>query len=422
MQTVENGIGDVRRIAVAQRAAAALADQYVGLPEGISKAMLLDRFERAAPKLDIGDGLVRLIRALVRVTYDRDWEGVGRPIAWPSNDMLGQELDRSRTVVQGLIRAAVKAGLVHMRDSGNGKRYGYRGDRGEIIDAFGFDLSPLAVRYDEFADIAAARGLEQARRRTLRRRVSELRREIRTLCADAIERDYEGFPWPAAIDQASGRLPRSPTLAELEVIERETAELLAAVDKAWLEARREGHEADESRPTGSDFRAQKEPTTEPKSERDTYPAKRDEVVAARSEAPSAGGWAAEPPMSEESLPLGLVLEAVPELHAYLDDPGSADWEEVTAAAYEAALRLGINISAWREARETMGARRAAAAVATILARFMAGEISRSAGGYLRAMCERERAGGLHLMPSLFGLKERHHPRKPKTRSNADSDD
>ena len=421
MQTVENGIGDVRRIAAAQRAAAALANQYVGLPEGVSKAMLLDRFERAAPKLDIGDGLVRLIRALVRVTFDRDWEGRTRPVAWPSNDMLGQELDRSRTVIQGLTRAAVKAGLVHMRDSGNGKRYGYRGDQGEILEAFGFDLSPLAVRYDEFADIAAARGVEQVRRRTLRRRVGELRREVRTLCADAIEREFEGFPWPAAIDQASGRLPRSPTLAELEAIERETSELLAAVDKAWLDARSKGHESDDSTPTGSDFRAQKEPTTKPKSERNTYPANQKEVVAARPASPPSGGWAADPPMSEENLPLGLVLEAVPELHAYLDDPGSADWEEVTAAAYEAALRLGINISAWREAREAMGARRTAVAVATILARFMAGEISKSAGGYLRAMCERERAGGLHLLPSLFGLKERHHPRKPSGRAGRSDD-
>jgi len=411
MQTVENGIGDVRRIAGAQWAAAALADQYMGLPEGVSKAMLLDRFERAAPRLEVGDGLVRLIRALVRVTFDRDWDGATRPLAWPSNDMLGQELDRSRTVIQGLIRAAVKAGLVHMKDSGNGKRYGYRGDRGEIVEAFGFDLSPLAVRYEEFADIAAARGIAQARRRALRRKLGELRREIRTLSADALERGYEGFPWPAAIDQASGRLPRSPSLGELETAEAAMAELLAAVDKAWLEARDKGQEPIDSVPTGSQFGAHKEPTTEPKSERDSYPAFQKDVVAARSDAPSAGSWAAEPPMSEETVPLSLVLEAIPELHAYLDNPGSAEWEQVTAAAYEVALRLGINLSAWREARETMGANRAAVAVATVLARFMAGEISKSAGGYLRAMCERERAGGLHLLPSLYGLKERHHPRK-----------
>ena len=411
MQTVENGTGDVRRIVGAQRAAAALADHYMGLPEGVSKAMLLDRFERAAPRLDIGEGVVRLIRTLVRVTFEKDWEGGYRPLAWPSNDALGQELDRSRTAIQGLIRAAVKAGLVHMKDSGNGKRYGYRGDRGEIIEAFGFDLSPLAVRYDEFADIAAARGIEQARRRALRRKVGELRREIRTLSADALERGWGGFPWPAAVDQASGRLPRSPTLGELEALEGEMTELLAAVDKAWLGAREQGHKEEDIGPRGSNFGAQKEPTTQPPSEKDTYPAWQKEVVAARSEAPSAGGWAAEPSMTEETLPLSLVLEAIPELHAYLDDPGSAAWEQVVAAAYEVALRLGINLSAWREARETMGANRAAVAVATVLARFMAGEISKSAGGYLRAMCERERAGGLHLLPSLYGLKERHHPRR-----------
>jgi replication initiation protein RepC len=61
-----------------------LADTYQGLPEGVSKAMLLDRFERAAPRLGFGDGVVRLIRALVRVTFEQDWTGArarspGRP-------------------------------------------------------------------------------------------------------------------------------------------------------------------------------------------------------------------------------------------------------------------------------------------------------------------------------------------------------
>jgi replication initiation protein RepC len=413
MQTVENGTGDVRRIVGPQRAAAAIADHYVGLPEGVSKAMLLDRFERAAPRLGIGEGVVRLVRALVRVTFEQDWEGAYPPLAWPSNDMLGQELDRSRTAVQGLIRAAVKAGLVHMKDSGNGKRYGHRGDHGEIVEAFGFDLAPLAVRYDEFADIAAARGIEQARRRALRRKVGELRREIRTLSADALDRGWEGFPWPAAIEQASGRLARSPTLDDVEALAAQMTELLGGVDRAWLKARDEEDGSVDSEPWGPKNRAQKEPTTEPSNPRDTYPAKREDVAAARPGAAVEAGWAEAPPLSEEVLPLSLVLEAIPELHVYLEDAGAADWEQVITAAYQVALRLGINLSAWREARETMGAHRAAVAVATVLARFKAGEISKSAGGYLRAMCERERGGGLHLLPSLYGLRERHHPRKAK---------
>ena len=405
MQTVQDGTGDVRRMADAQWATARIAEAYEGLPEGVSKAMLLDRFERAAPRLGIGDGLVRLIRALVRVTHERDWIGRTRPIAWPSNDMLGEELQRSRTVVQGLIRAAVKAGLVHMRDSGNGKRYGYRGDAGEIVEAFGFDLSPLAVRWDEFADLAAARGLEQAQRRHLRRKVGEIRREIRTVCADALERDFEGYDWEAAIERASGRLPRTPSLAELMALEIEFGSLLAAVDKAWTVARK----ADESEPTGSESRAHKEPTTDPKAETATYPAWRGAVVADRPRSDDLHGDTA-PPINEEVIPLSLVLEAVPEIHHHLDDPGAANWEEFVEAAYKAALLLGINLTAWREARETLGRNRAAIAVATVLARWRSGEV-KSAGGYLRAMCERERTGDLHLLPSLFGLKERHNPRR-----------
>lgn len=415
MQSVENGTGDVRRLADAQWAAARLVESYVGLPEGVSKAMLLDRFERAAPRLGLHESLVRFVRALVRVTQEQDWTGGRfRPIAWPSNDALGEELQRSRTEIQRLTRAAVCAGLVHMKDSGNGKRYGFRGDRGEIVDAYGFDLSPLAVRWDEFADLAATRGIEQARRRHLRQKVSEGRREIRTVCADALERDYRGYDWQLAIDKASGRLPRSPTLPDLESLQALYLGLLAEVDAAWLKAR----DAMDSKPRGFSDGAQKEPTTEPPAERATYSAWRGDVVADRPSQVVAGDRDGAPPSfrEEEVIPLSLVLDAVPEMHTHLGDPAAADWEELVAAAYQVTTLLGINLSAWREAREAMGRNRAAIAVATILARWLGGEV-KSAGGYLRAMCERERTGDLHLMPSLYGLKERHHPRPRRARDS-----
>ena len=411
MQTVQNGTGDVRRLADAQWAAARLVDAYQGLPEGISKAMLLDRFERAAPRLGFGDGIVRLIRALVRVTHEQDWTGKTHPIAWPSNDMLGEELQRSRTVIQGLIRTAVRAGLVHMKDSGNGKRWGYRGERGQIIEAFGFDLSPLAVRWDEFADLAAVRSLEQDRRRHLKRKLGEVRREIRTVCADALHNDLPGFDWTGAVAKASGRLPRTPSLAELEQLLDVFGGLLAAVDAAWIKARK----SSDSEPRGAESRAQKEPTTQPRSERTTYPAHRTEVADRPATNPSDreadGLEAAEARINEEVIPLSLVLEAVPEIHAHLDDLASAEWEDLVDAVTQAAPLMGVNVSALREARQTLGRNRAAIAVATVLARWKDGEITSSAGGYLRAMCERERIGALHLLPSLYGLKERHVPRR-----------
>ncbi|GGL36078.1 replication initiation protein [Caulobacter rhizosphaerae] len=416
MQTVSNGMGDVRRLADAQWAAARLADTYRGLPEAISKAMLLDRFERAAPRLGLGDGVVRLIRALVRVTAEQDWTGKTHPVAWPSNDMLCEELQRSRTVVQGLIREAVRAGLVHMRDSGNGKRWGYRDERGFIIEAFGFDLAPLAVRWDEFADLAAARGLEQAQRRALMRKLGEVRREIRTVCADALYRGFEGYDWNGAVDLALGRLPRTPSLAELEALHQTFSALMAAVDVAWVKARQNS----QSEPKGAEIRAQKEPTTEPRSAGATYSSPRKKVVepSARPSRPAVEAELSlvEAAISEEAIPLSLVLEAVPELGDFLEDPATAQWEDLVDAVGRAAPLMGVNLSAVREARDAMGRNRAAIALATVLARWKDGEIRSSAGGYLRAMCERERGGALKLLPSLFGLKARHEPPAPGGKS------
>lgn len=406
MQTVSNGVGDVRRLADAQWAAARLAETYQGLPEGISKAMLLDRFERAAPRLGLGDGVVRLVRALVRLTAEQDWIGRTRPIAWPSNDALCEELQRSRSCVQGLIRSAVRARLVHMKDSGNGKRWGYRDDRGHILEAFGFDLAPLAVRWDEFADLAAARGVEQAQRRHLKRKLGEIRREIRTVCADALYRGYGGFDWHGAVDQALGRLPRTPSLGELEALHETFQALLAAVDAAWVRARQEG----QYEPRGVMDEAHKEPTTHPRSEGSTYLSPRKEVVepSGRSaETPAAAEPSrVEAPISDEVIPLSLVLEAVPEVADYLEDLAAASWEDLVEAIGRAAPLMGVNLSAVREAREVMGRNRAAVALTTILARWKDGEIRSSAGGYLRAMCEREKVGCLHLLPSLYGLKDR----------------
>ncbi|MDG2528247.1 plasmid replication protein RepC [Caulobacter endophyticus] len=418
MQTVSNGVGDVRRLADAQWAAARLADTYQGLPEGISKAMLLDRFERAAPRLGYGDGLVRLIRALVRVTAEQDWTGRTHPLAWPSNDALCEELQRSRSCVQGLIRLAVRSGLVHMKDSGNGKRWGWRDERGFIVEAFGFDLAPMAARWDEFADLAAARSLEQAQRRHLKRKLGEIRREIRTVCADAVHRGFTTYDWAGAVDQALGRLPRTPSLGELEALHETFQALLAAVDAAWVKARKSTHDE----PRGVLDEAQKEPTTQPRSAGATYSSPRKEVVepSARSarRAAEADPAAVEAAISEEVIPLSLVLEAVPELEDFLEDPSAAQWEDLVDAVGRAAPLMGINLSAVREAREAMGRNRAAIALATVLARWKDGEIRSSAGGYLRAMCERERFGGLKLLPSLYGLKDRlakAPPRAPASR-------
>ena len=81
--------------------------------------------------------------------------------------------------MKALNRALFEAGIFVIRDNPQGRRYGRRDDKGRIIEAYGFDLSPLALRYDEFVKIAAAAKIERDRMRKLRRRATLARRADR---------------------------------------------------------------------------------------------------------------------------------------------------------------------------------------------------------------------------------------------------
>ena len=73
---------------------------------------------------------------------------------WPSALLQQEALGVSETQAKRLNRHLIELGLVTMKDSPNGKRYGRRDARGRIVEAYGFDLSPLAARYQEFVQLA----------------------------------------------------------------------------------------------------------------------------------------------------------------------------------------------------------------------------------------------------------------------------
>ena len=115
-----------------------------------------------------------------------DWEEGSRPIAWPSARRQQEFLGLSATQVKTLNRALFEAGIFVIRDNEQGKRYGRRGPDGRIIEAYGFDLSPLAVRDDEFIRMAAEAKVERERMKALRKRVTIARRAIRQV-GEALE-------------------------------------------------------------------------------------------------------------------------------------------------------------------------------------------------------------------------------------------
>src|SRR5277367_4743950 len=120
------------------------AESFAGLPDGVTvHGQLLAAFKAAAPRLGLSPRMVHAIDWLFKFTMAQDWGRGGRPIVWPSASLQQEALGLSATRTKAINRALIEFGLVTMRDSPNGKRYGKRDPKGQIIEAYGFDLSPI---------------------------------------------------------------------------------------------------------------------------------------------------------------------------------------------------------------------------------------------------------------------------------------
>src|ERR1700722_8702492 len=149
------------------------AESFAGMPDGVTMhGQLLAAFKAAAPRLGLSPRLVHAVDWLFRFTQPQDWGRGGRPIVWPSAAMQQEALGLSATRVKAINRALIEAGLITMRDSPNGKRYGRRDPRGIIVEAYGFDLSPIAARHQEFVRLAEEAREERELMGRLRRRAT----------------------------------------------------------------------------------------------------------------------------------------------------------------------------------------------------------------------------------------------------------
>ena len=172
------------------------AEGFIGLPEGVTvPGQLLAAFKAAAPRLGLSPRLVHAVDWLFRFTQPQDWGRGGRPIVWPSASMQREALGLSPSHVKAINRALIEAGLITMKDSPNGKRYGVRDRAGRITEAYGFDLSPIAARHAEFVRLAEAARAERAEMGRLRRRATIARNGITQILETAAEYGFQGEDW-----------------------------------------------------------------------------------------------------------------------------------------------------------------------------------------------------------------------------------
>jgi replication initiation protein RepC len=337
-------------------------------------------------------------------------------VVFPSNRQLSLRAHgMAPATLRRHLAVLVDAGLIVRRDSPNGKRYARKDGAGEVEIAFGFDLSPLVARADEFESLAEAVRAEERALKRVRERITICRRDIAKMIVTGIE---EGVPtrragqgpadWNAVHDLFRGmvnRIPRTATRAELEPVADELAMLSAEVlnlletyinsqNTSATESQNERHIHNSKPNSPIDL----EPGLQ-KGRGDDTGSTVSEPSAPLSSQESDRANATRVNAATKAYPLSMVLEACPDIADYAKG-GIGSWRDLISTAGLARAALGISSDAWREAQETMGAGDAAVIIAAILQK---GEAISSPGGYLRALSAKARAKEFSIGPVLMAL-------------------
>jgi len=402
-----------RRVNLEMRARLDEADKFTGLPRGTAKPFeFLAAFEQAEPYLGLPAQASKLVAWLVRQTKPQDWEEGSRPIAAPRAELQAEYLGgMSLRAVQMLNRRLWEAGIFVIRDDPQGRRYKYRDERtGRLTKAFGFDLSPLALRHEEFKKIAVDARIERNRMRMLRRRATLARRGINQ-----------------AVEELGVQGHDSEALRQLH---REAGELVIAARACWrsdelevavkaLERRRSEAEQmlrDLIKPVETTSMGEKNDahstTTTLTSNHinDTVTASQgsSQAEAERTEqqTPSPSKLKHLFPESLQITPATLA-ELAPRLSPYLPARvRDIDWPAIVEAAHFLSGEMGINSTLWARATHLMGREYAAVAVATVSTR-PAGHFTTGPGGYFAGMLRKfeNNPADLCLSRTLWKLKD-----------------
>ena len=350
-------------------------------------------------RVGVSERALAVLDALLSFHPETTLSGEGL-IVFPSNQQLALRAHgMAPATLRRHLAALVDCGLILRRDSPNGKRFARKGQGGAIEMAFGFDLSPLVARAEEFEAWAEEVRAEERALKLVRERITLCRRDVAKMIATGIE---EGVPaqragrgastWPeihAIFRDIVDRIPRSGSRQELEPLAEELT-MLADEVLSVLETH---------------IKASSPSANESQNERHIQNSNPNDLIALepafRERQGAKPEVQSEPARSpRQDFPLGMVLEACPDILDYAKG-GISHWRDFQAAV-SAVVRpmLGISPSAWEAAQAAMGEIPAAIVVACILQK---GTAVTSAGGYLRELTRKAEGGEFSIGPMLMAL-------------------
>jgi replication initiation protein RepC len=384
------------------------SDAFDGLPHGAANQWkVLAAFQEAEPYLGLPALASKLVTWLVKQTFAVDWDASSRPIAWPQADAEAEFLGITLSQTKRLNRALFEAGIFVMRDDPQGRRRGKRDrETRRILWAYGFDLSPLAQRYDEFVRIAAEAQIERDHVKAARRRIRIAHRTILQIGEQLAAANALPECWPDVLAQATRLLP-PPKRAMLSV---ELMPLVKAIEQRRDEAARllelstaSASDPVEMHPLGRVDAPHNTTTNLIQITPDT--------VIASEESSSPGTIRTEAPSRANFAERGLriypqqLIDLAPRLAGYISAQARhrPQWHDIVSAATELRAELGVSASLWGEACLELGREPAAIAIAIISTK-PAAFFTRGAGAYFAGMVKKHQRGELNLDRTLWKLK------------------
>jgi len=356
----------------------------------------------ARERLGLQDRALAVLDALLTFYPETEFDAEQRLVVFPSNAQLSVRAHGiNGTTLRRHLAALVEVGLIQRRDSPNGKRYAHRNSKGEVEQAYGFDLAPLVARAAELAALAQDVAAERIRFRRAKEALTICRRDVRKLITAAIE---EGAPgdWLAVESMYIGileRLSRHPSRAQVEATLDEMGllreEVINLLENQLKAENMDGNGVQ----NGCHIQNSKSESInelEPSSRKEQGEMPRLEQQ--EQSVPHVVARAKAEPI--KAFPLGMVLRACPQIVDYGPGGGISHWRELMAAAVTVRSMLGVSPSAYQEACEAMGPENAAVAMACILER---SNFINSPGGYLRDLTRRSQRGEFSLGPMLMAL-------------------
>jgi len=342
--------------------------------------------------LGLRDRALAVLNALLSFYPETQLNHDENLVVFPSNaQLIARANGIAGTTLRENLAVLVDAGLINRNDSPNGKRYVRRSKDGVVETAYGFSLSPMLARSEEFA-LMAQQVAEDARRlKVVKERTTIARRDVRKLINAAVE-DGAAGDW-AMIEEAYiaavARLRTAKSKTDFEAILDELSLLREGILNV-LECQIFSEESDTN---DSDIRRHiQNSNTESITEL--------EPRSGKEQGENTVVNLVRPAETLKTFPIGLVMRACPEITAYAPGGEVRGWRDLMSAAVVVRSTLGVSASAYQDACEVMGAENAAVAMAAILER--AGHIN-SAGGYLRDLTSRARRGEFSLGPMLMSL-------------------